>query len=257
MPEITTFIAWPETCFNAVLESLAETERTTFTLCCPREAMLFLTLLLSACADPSAESSAERSMPAFQEAAVSAIAEVATVSPSFDQLFIDMMVPHHQGGVEMARIASARTERPQIKALAEAIIRSQEAEIREMKSWRKTWFGSEVTPAMGTPMSYVVASHSEMPDMDKMHDISGMMGMPEAIEALRTATPFDLAFLDAMIPHHQGAVIMAQSAAEKSAHEEVKALAVVILREQIKEIEEMQMWRNAWYPDAPLMATAR
>jgi uncharacterized protein (DUF305 family) len=77
--------------------------------------------------------------------------------------------------------------------------------------------------------------------------------MPKAIEALKTATPFDLAFLDAMIPHHQGAVMMANSCAEQAAHAEVKALAADIMRDQDKEIAQMQAWREAWYPDAPMV----
>src|SRR5215204_4286530 len=38
----------------------------------------------------------------------------------FDQLFMDMMVPHHQGAVEMARIAQDRAEHQEIKDMAQA-----------------------------------------------------------------------------------------------------------------------------------------
>ena len=54
----------------------------------------------------------------------------------FDAQFIDMMVPHHQGAVEMALIARARAEHPEVAQLAEAIIQAQEAEIGQMKAWR-------------------------------------------------------------------------------------------------------------------------
>jgi uncharacterized protein (DUF305 family) len=36
---------------------------------------------------------------------------------SFDIQFIDMMVPHHQGAVEMAEVAQQRTEHPDFKTL--------------------------------------------------------------------------------------------------------------------------------------------
>src|SRR5687768_8959892 len=63
-----------------------------------------------------------------------------------DRQFIDMMVPHHQGAVEMAKIAQARAQRTEIKEIAVAIIRSQDREIEQMRDWRRTWFGSDQTP---------------------------------------------------------------------------------------------------------------
>ena len=48
---------------------------------------------------------------------------------SFDQAFIDMMVPHHQSAVAMAVVALARAEHPEIAALAPEIIEAQEPEI--------------------------------------------------------------------------------------------------------------------------------
>lgn len=46
-----------------------------------------------------------------------------------DRLFLTLMLPHHEGGVEMARAAVDQASRPEVRALADAIIRSQEAEI--------------------------------------------------------------------------------------------------------------------------------
>ena len=66
----------------------------------------------------------------------------------FDQQFIDMMVPHHEGAVAMARIAETRAQHAELKALAADVIRSQASEIDRMKAWRLAWFGSEQTPSM-------------------------------------------------------------------------------------------------------------
>ena len=59
-----------------------------------------------------------------------------------------MMVPHHEGALGMARIAQQRAERPELRQLAEDILRSQDAEINPMRQWRQEWFGSSATPAM-------------------------------------------------------------------------------------------------------------
>jgi uncharacterized protein (DUF305 family) len=58
---------------------------------------------------------------------------------------------------------------------------------------------------------------------------------------------FDLRFINAMIPHHQGAIEMAQQALEKSDRPEIQELAQTIIDSQQQEIDQMQQWRNDWY----------
>jgi uncharacterized protein (DUF305 family) len=50
------------------------------------------------------------------------------------------MIPHHEGAVTMAQDALKKSQRPEIKKLAQAIITSQDAEINQMKQWRKSWY---------------------------------------------------------------------------------------------------------------------
>src|SRR5579883_2595529 len=61
---------------------------------------------------------------------------------------------------------------------------------------------------------------------------------------------FDLRFIDAMTPHHQGAVVMAKEAEQKSKRPEIQTLAAEIIKAQDKELNEMKQWRQAWYPKA-------
>jgi uncharacterized protein (DUF305 family) len=58
---------------------------------------------------------------------------------------------------------------------------------------------------------------------------------------------FDLRFLNAMIPHHEGALMMAQDVLDKSQRPEMKQLAENILTSQQQEIAQMKQWRQAWY----------
>ena len=207
-----------------------------------------LLLILAACGATSDPSTTKPAMPTEMSSPAPGMDMPPSESQPFDQMFIDMMVPHHQGAVQMAMLVRERGEHAEIKSMAEGIITSQEAEIERMKGWRKAWFGSADTPAMGMPMA-----HAKMPGMAEM---PGMTHMADDIERLKTATPFDLAFLDAMIPHHQGAVTMAQACAGKAQHDEVKSLAADIIRDQEKEIAQMLEWRTAWYPTAPAIAAA-
>jgi uncharacterized protein (DUF305 family) len=57
-----------------------------------------------------------------------------------DERFIDAMVPHHQGAIEMAQVASEKSEDPRIKELAGNIIVAQKQELEQMKQWRKEWY---------------------------------------------------------------------------------------------------------------------
>jgi uncharacterized protein (DUF305 family) len=61
---------------------------------------------------------------------------------------------------------------------------------------------------------------------------------------------YDLRFLDSMIPHHQGALVMSQEVLQKSKRPALVKLANSIITEQKKEIAQMQQWRKQWYPKA-------
>jgi uncharacterized protein (DUF305 family) len=50
------------------------------------------------------------------------------------------MIPHHQRGVMMATMELNHTERPEMRKLAEAMIRVQSDEIKTMQQWYRNWY---------------------------------------------------------------------------------------------------------------------
>lgn len=64
------------------------------------------------------------------------------------------------------------------------------------------------------------------------------------MDMLETAKPFDRAFIDAMIVHHQGAIRMSQIELADGTDEQTKSLADEIIDAQSMEITEMNEWRE-------------
>jgi len=63
-----------------------------------------------------------------------------------DKAFIDAMVPHHQGAIEMAQVALKNAEHEEIKELSRNIVSTQQAEIEELKSIKQEEFGTSRVP---------------------------------------------------------------------------------------------------------------
>lgn len=150
---------------------------------------------------------------------------MAAMSPDapYDAIFIDSMIVHHEGAIEMAQQALEQAEQPEIKAMAEAIIEGQQAEIDQMQGWRTAWFPDQATVDVG--------------DMD--------MGPMEVSDD--AGKPFDQRFIEAMIPHHEGALAMAKDALQNAERSEVKELAQTIITAQEAEIAQMKQWLQDWY----------
>lgn len=155
---------------------------------------------------------------------------------NIDRHFIEQMIPHHDGAVAMARLALEKSKRTEIKTLATAIIESQTKEIQDMGVWYKEWFGKDVPKVSTGIMGGGMMSQSGM-----------HMGGQEDMTTLENATDFDKAFLEAMIPHHQLALMMVRMLQAGSNRPEMIQLAENITTSQSKEIEQMQGWYTEWY----------
>ncbi len=59
--------------------------------------------------------------------------EMMSMKITTDRMFFEMMLPHHQGAIEMSRMALTQSDKPEVKQLARSIIRAQEAEIVRYK----------------------------------------------------------------------------------------------------------------------------
>jgi uncharacterized protein (DUF305 family) len=153
----------------------------------------------------------------------------SSADSSIDAVFIEEMIPHHEGAIEMAKIALAKAKTEEVRNLAQSIIDAQEEEITQMRAWYKTWFGKDIPEK-----SPLISMHG----MGSMH----MGTMSGDLAALSNAKNIDETFLQQMIPHHEMAVMMAQMLLHTTTREEMKALAEKIIETQSAEIEDMRTW---------------
>jgi uncharacterized protein (DUF305 family) len=152
-----------------------------------------------------------------------------------EQAFLKAMIPHHESAVEMATVAKREGRHREIKQLAEAIESTQSEEIKQMELLNSELFGEEITPDPG--------AHEQLGL--SVEEAGG--GHGAAAAKLEGAKLFDRAFIDEMVPHHQGAIRMARVVLEKGDDPQVRELAATIIRTQSEEIEEMNRWRRKWY----------
>jgi uncharacterized protein (DUF305 family) len=166
--------------------------------------------------------------------------DVGPADANYELRFIDSMIPHHQGGVVMAQEVLQKSKRPELIKLAKNIITEQKKEIAQMQQWRKQWYPK----ASATPMMWHTEMNHQMA-MTAAHKQSMMMNMSLG----KADAGFDRRFLDAMIPHHQGALTMSQDSLKKSQRPELKQLAQNIIKSQQSEIDRMTQLRQQWYGD--------
>lgn len=57
----------------------------------------------------------------------------------FDKLFLEQMIEHHEGAVDMAELAKKNAKHDEIKQMADDIINAQTSEIQQMKDWQASW----------------------------------------------------------------------------------------------------------------------
>jgi uncharacterized protein (DUF305 family) len=136
--------------------------------------------------------------------------------------FAQMMIPHHEQAIVMADLALANNAGPEVSALAISIQSAQAPEIEQMRGILARYDVEEIHSHGG-------------------HDMPGMLTDAELDELGRAAGPaFDVLFLEGMIVHHKGAIVMAQDVLDASDDPEVRQLAEQIIREQEREIIEME-----------------
>lgn len=160
----------------------------------------------------------------------------AEVVGEADIRFMQGMIGHHGQAVDMSALVADRSEREAMRSVALRITLSQEDEIKMMQGW-------------------LAARGEEVPGIHDHHapDAPLMPGMltPEEMTRLEAAsgTEFDLLFLEFMIKHHEGALIMVDELYATPGGAEETIIATFtgdIIADQRAEMDRMTAMINAW-----------
>ena len=155
--------------------------------------------------------------------AIAAPASANTPRSKAERMFLVDMVGHHEMAVDMAEMAKEKATHQELKDMADDVIRTQTAEIRQMRSWLKKWYGRNVGD-------------------DHMGHDEDMQMLDEA-----TGAEFEVRFLAMMSVHHTQAIERSRAVRHYRLHGKVRTLTKSIIRAQMREVDQMQEWLVAWY----------
>ena len=160
--------------------------------------------------------------------------DVGPAGATYDLRWLDAMVQHHTGALRMSEFVF-NIGSPGVGALANSIWREQAREIKAMGQWRKAWYPeAPVVPVAlrpgGDPGTMAGLERMSTAQMEAMR----MMGDTP------TRSTRVVWFLEGMLAHHGGALVMAHDALEKSTNPTVRRLAREIIVAQRQEIIELR-----------------
>jgi uncharacterized protein (DUF305 family) len=160
--------------------------------------------------------------------------DVGPAGATYDLRFIDGMVQHHTGALRMSEFVFG-IGAPGVGALAKTIWRDQANEIRAMGLWRKAWYPQ-------APVYPVALAKGGDPN-----SLTGLTRMSQAqIDGMRmvgeapTRDSRVVWFLEGMLHHHGGALIMAHDALAKSSNPTIRHFARGVIAAQRAEIIELR-----------------
>ena len=154
----------------------------------------------------------------MQQEKAGGMMELGKADRYLDQRFVDGMIAHHLSAIDMSQQALKNSHRPEIRQLAETIIKLDEAGIEELYRYKKEWYGNTQRVTTFTKV--------QLGESDEK---------------------FDLRFLNALIAHHEEAIEVAKEVRTKSTRTEVLNTADEVITSLSTNMNTLMEWRKAWY----------
>jgi uncharacterized protein (DUF305 family) len=135
-----------------------------------------------------------------------------------DLRYLEAMIVHHRGAIQLAEQVKDLTQRNEIKELAEMILRGEPKAIDELYAWRKDWYGLTST-----------VKDQKVPNL----------GTNDG--------NLDLRLLNALIAHHEDGLMMTKEIRLKSTRNEILNNADATEAFFTNTKKTFEKWRYDWY----------
>jgi len=222
--------------------------------------LLFLGSVVSAAAQTPEASPVAPSAAAICNPAVSGTPEVTAQAPidvatvAFDQIVIDALLPFTDSSFSLASVIRERTQHPPMTDFADLVVNLNTDWQTRLAAMRASLYPdtsvlSDQDVALGIAMHMSASpGRGGAPGLDGIsaaHQVESLAGLCEA-----EIDP-DLVFIDAMIGQFSAVLIVTGLAATDAMEADVQAIAIEIQDEINAEIDQLNLWRQTWFPNAP------
>jgi uncharacterized protein (DUF305 family) len=146
-----------------------------------------------------------------------------SMTGDFDIDFANMMIEHHQGGIEMSEQEVRNGKNDTLKSMAQKIIDDQNKEINKLRDFIKTYKPSGM-------------KHAEGELSKTMHDMEGKMS------SMSNTGDQDKDFAANMKMHHEDGIAMAKMQLKNGMSGDLKKMASAMIDKQSKEVARLNKW---------------
>lgn len=152
-------------------------------------------------------------------------ASAAFARTEHDDDFVDAMILHHRNGIELARMAVEKAQRAELREFAQTLIVEHERDIVDLRPMR---------------------DKSEDPARPELADWPGMVRIDTNALRAKSGNEFDVAFLAAILEHHDGGIRMARDEVTKGSDPLPRGKAAELVETQERARETMLRWKREW-----------
>ncbi len=201
------------------------------------------------------ETAAEAPFLKENDAAMTKMMSGMAVKPAgdVDRDFVAMMVPHHQGAIDMSKAELRYGHNEQLLRIAQYIVVEQLQEIAAMHAalgekltpseatLAASSAGAAVGPGFSTPGTADNVPPSLKGEESFLAENGAAMAKMMNDMAIKPSGDIDRDFVAMMVPHHQGAIYMARSELRYGREAQLRRIAQEIIIDQIQQISLMRL----------------
>jgi uncharacterized protein (DUF305 family) len=150
-----------------------------------------------------------------------------------DTAYVQAMLWHQQQAQELASLVQSRTTRPELLRLALRIRTAQSSDVARMTAWLRD-------RGPGDDLVYLATEPAD-------RWFAGMMASTQLRSlAASKGQRFDFLFVDMLLEHHKGAIVMADGVLADGRDAEVALLASRTITLSQRAIGQLSGWRRRW-----------